>query len=392
MSYQFIHIESYSRKAGKGKAGGNSISDIIAEVTRVPQASSHVQKPEPPDLVFGVDPHQLVEMCESYAVTMISTFNRKNRKTGANVTVTRKMREDGLCMIGGVFSAPSQMPVGTWPQYRKEMINKLKDEFGDRLKSVNEHVDESYRHCHFYIIPLPGEHFDNIHPGKRSASAVSGGGVVKGLQNKAYNDAMRKWQDEYWMDVSKKYGLARVGPKLKRSTRPGWAAQQALVILNAQTLQDNEIKSLALRNKEVKLNIKEANLERLFAQARKVETLGGRVGMIFGGFVVATQFIKEWLVLQKIWPGISQVDEEKARAQKAINSLQQEKKILKDEFEIVKTDLSHIKADKARLDSLLSELSHTKLLLTESEHHNQLLAEEVNELSRLLKPASANKI
>lgn len=36
MGYQFLHVESYAREAGKSKAGGHSIRSIIAEATREP--------------------------------------------------------------------------------------------------------------------------------------------------------------------------------------------------------------------------------------------------------------------------------------------------------------------------------------------------------------------
>lgn len=391
MGFQFLHIESYSRKAGKGKAGGNSVSDIVAEVTRNPEASPHVPNPLQPNLVFGVDPHQLPAMCESYAVTMTSEFTRKNRKTGIEETVNRKMREDGLVMIGGVFSAPADMPVGEWPDYRQAMIDKLKDEFGDRLKSVNEHFDEPYKHCHFYIIPRPGEHFDNIHPGKRAAAAVDAAGEVKGKQNTAYIEAMRKWQDDYWKGVSEKYGLARIGPKLQRVNRRQWEAQQAALILNAKTLLSNETKSSELKDKETKLNKQQAKVNQDMQKVEKLETIGGKVGLVFGGVVAAGLAIKDWLIERKLWAGVTRADKVKASAVDAIKNKHNELKEALARVEGLETQLSRANKRNDDVEGLKKQLTHAKTELAKVEGYNSELAQENNEIKKVLRSNKLNR-
>jgi hypothetical protein len=251
IAYQFIHIESYSIKAGKGKAGDNCVQDIINEVIRKPVASPHVANPQPPVLLYGVLPQSLVLMCHQYAESMTSQFVRSNRKTGLNENVIRKLRKDGLVMIGGIFSAPQEMPVGQWPEYRSEMIAKLKADFGERLKTVVEHDDEPYRHCHFYVIPNFGERFDDVHPGKRAAKAQGG---MKGAQNAAYIEAMRKFQDSFYENVSKRFALARLGPKRKRLARPVWKSQQAQELINARSMSKIESDLTELQNATIKMN------------------------------------------------------------------------------------------------------------------------------------------
>ena len=256
MAYQFIHIDSFSRQAGKGKASANSVQDIINEVTRKPDDCKHVEKPQPPILLFGVDPLKLPALCENYATSMSSNFIRKNRKTGFDESVSRKMRADGLTMIGGVFSAPAEMPVGLWPDYRSLMIETLNHEFGNRLKSVVEHFDEEYRHCHFYVVPNHGEHFDTVHPGKRAAALMDQAGELKGKQNAAYIAAMRQWQDDYWEKVSSKFALARIGPKRQRLTRAEYKAQQSVLKANAEAMHiaEDGLVLLQVANEKLKQN------------------------------------------------------------------------------------------------------------------------------------------
>lgn len=385
MGYQFLHIESYSRKAGKGKAGGNSVSDIIAEVTRKPDASPHVQDPQLPTLVFGVDAHQLPSMCESYAVTITSEFTRKNRKTGIEEVVNRKMREDGLVMIGGVFSAPADMPVGDWPSYRKQMIDKLKDEFGDRLKSVNEHHDEPFKHCHFYIIPRPGEHFDQVHPGKRSASQVKAVGDLKGKQNTAYIEAMRGWQDGYWKDVSERFGLARIGPKLQRVSRAEWQAQQAALVLNAKTLLSNETKETALKNKEIVLKKQENQVKKDLVKVEKLESIGGRVGLIFGGVVTVGIAIKDWLVERKLWAGVTREDKIKAETVDIIKNDRIALKSALGKVEGLESKLNLAIKRNDDVDALKKQLAHAKTELTKIEGYNSELAIENNKIKKTLR-------
>lgn len=384
MGFQFLHIESYSRKAGKGKAGGNSVSDIVAEVTRKPDASPHVPNPQLPTLLFGVDAHELPALCESYAVTMTNEFTRKNRKTGVEETVKRKMREDGLVMIGGVFSAPADMPVGDWPSYREQMIEKLKNEFGDRLKSVNEHHDEPYKHCHFYVIPRPCEHFDQIHPGKRAASEADKMGELKGKQNTAYIEAMRKWQDGYWKEVSEKFGLSRIGPKLQRVSRSQWQAQQAALVLNAQALLSNADKTNALKQREDVLKKQENKVKKDLIKVGKLETLGGKFGLLFGGVVVAGMAIKDWLIERKIWAGVTREDKVKADV---VNIVKNSRSELKSAFAKVEGLESQLKRASKRNDdveALKKQLLHAKTELAKVEGFNAELATENNQLKRSL--------
>lgn len=51
MAYQFIHLESWSRKPD---AKGRSTEFIFDEASRKPMASVHVADPKPPTVIYGL--------------------------------------------------------------------------------------------------------------------------------------------------------------------------------------------------------------------------------------------------------------------------------------------------------------------------------------------------
>lgn len=341
MGYQFLHVNVYSRRAGKGKAGGQDVRGIIDEVTRAPEASAHVPDPQPHELVFGCSPLDIPLMCDEYAATMTSTHERKNRKTGKPEQVTRKMREDGLVLMAGVFSCPSEMPIGTWEEYRDRMVEKLKDEFGDRLKSVVQHNDEKHPHCHFYIIPRPGESLDKIHVGRQALKNGHEQGLSKSKRDLEYMAAMRQWQDSYWNDVSKEFGLARLGPRRQRLNRDEYNAQQhankqmALAMREAKEQQEQATKQLAQAAQDL------AKAEKVLAQARaarkeadqvieRVSTWGGRIGTFVGAAVssltTASAVFVDYLRERGLWPGMGKVQELQQQAQQDAKAAQEKRR------------------------------------------------------------------
>lgn len=397
MAYQFLHVNVYSRKAGKGKAGGRTVQDIIDEVTREPSASKHVEDPQPPIVVYGCNPADIPAMCDEYAASMVTTHERKNRKTGETEKVTRKMRDDGLVMLAGVFSAPVEMPAGDWPEYRARMVEKLREEYGDRLKSVGEHFDEAYRHCHFYIIPRPGERLDDIHPGRAAARASKERDEPKGKQNTAYIAAMRKWQDSYWQGVSADFGLARLGPKKQRLNRPEYVAQQAELARLAQLKRDAEARQqqLAQEGEKVKQYTERAQVARERALAAKQEaeqvlgqaaTWGGRIGAFLGGltgaFVTAATAATDYLRERGWWPGIGRVKELEQEAQQHSRQALEKRREAAHDRELARLEKQRAAGEVGVLHGKLVNLEGQ---VRSMQAANEVLAKHNNELSAELK-------
>lgn len=215
MAYQFLHVEGYARQGSQqGKTPRKwSAREIAAEAMREPDACPHVEQPQPPTVLHGCTPAEAAKQAEDWANT-------------AKDAQGRKLRRDGLCLLAGVVSLPSDR-AADWPQYRAATVAWLREQYGERLRSVVEHTDEAHPHLHFYAVPLPGERFEVLHPGRLAAAKKAQQGAKKGAQNAAYKAAMVGWQDDFAAAVAANFGLARLGPGRRRLTRKAWQAEQA---------------------------------------------------------------------------------------------------------------------------------------------------------------------
>ncbi|WP_241658321.1 plasmid recombination protein [Aeromonas sobria] len=196
-----------------------SAQDIADEAERKPGAHDHVSEPRMPVQHFGVTPSEAVKLAHEWAA------KAKDPKG-------RKVRIDGLCLAAGVVSVPENFPHDKWPEYRDEIIKHLQKRYGERLKSVVEHLDEKCPHIHFYLVPLSDESFGSVHPGVAAARASAARGERKGMQNSAYKKAMIAWQEDIYT-VSQSFGLARIGPRRRRLSRDEWKAEQRALSAHA---------------------------------------------------------------------------------------------------------------------------------------------------------------
>ncbi|HEX7855322.1 MAG TPA: plasmid recombination protein [Sphingobium sp.] len=252
MSYQFLHVETYSRKGAHKKnssARKSSMFDIRDEMIRAPHACSHVAEPQTPCVLFGMTPDETFALANEQATRAVD-------KRGY------KLRCDAPVVLVGVTSWPDTVadlnsdPV-KWKRYRQwrdEAVAWLKRQWGDNLKTVVQHLDEARPHIHFVVVPmlsldrrLP---ISSIHPGHRAAEKTAEANGTGRDQKKAYKEAMVGLQDDYYERVSVKLGLLRIGPRLPRLTRAEWKEKkrQALALAQAhtdvQTLASN-VKAIA---------------------------------------------------------------------------------------------------------------------------------------------------
>jgi len=212
MSYQFIHVECYAREGSKQGKGKWSIRDIVAEAGREEGNYYHVENAKEPTLVYGVS---------------LAELEKKANEWGDQAKDARghKLRKDGHCLLAGVISLPREQEKD-WEKFKAKSIEWLKDQYGERLKTVVEHTDETHPHIHFYAVPNAGERFEVLHKGQQAANLAKKAGKKKGEQNKDYCEAMRCWQDNFG-GMASKFGLARLGPGRRRLTRAQWKAEQA---------------------------------------------------------------------------------------------------------------------------------------------------------------------
>ncbi len=235
MAYQFARIELYSRS---GKAG-RTTDYIFDEVTRVPSASLHVPSPQPPELVYGIDPDAVRVLHDERAAAAKTSRTDKSGKT-----TLKSIRKDQNTLAGLIFSHPANMEeyrasvdvrrdVGEWEQ---RSIAWLRKQHGDRLVSVVRHTDESHPHLHAYLLPDDRDmRAGLLHPGYPAKNAVLAAGPLSGEDKKAmgkradraYVAGMRAWLDDYHEKVAIPAGLTRLGAGKRRLTRAQWHAEKA---------------------------------------------------------------------------------------------------------------------------------------------------------------------
>ncbi len=207
--YQFAHIESYARRASKGR----SARHIASEAERDPDYCTHVETPQPPIRVWGCSPSEAVERAEAWGEQ-------------AKDAMGRKLRSDAPVLLAGVISYPRHGD--SWGDFKASAVEWLQREYGDNLVSVIEHQDEEHPHLHFYAVPKPGQQFNDLHQGRAAAAKSKKAGESKPQQQAAHTKAMREWQDRVYAGLGRQFGLARLGPRRRRRTRAEWVEEVAL--------------------------------------------------------------------------------------------------------------------------------------------------------------------
>jgi hypothetical protein len=183
MSYQFMHIETYSEAAKKvsGTAGHfNSATQVLGEALREPEYSKHVEEPGSVYKVGGtMSVRQLQEKRTSILDGLRETVTRKD-----GTTYTRKLRNDAATLYTEIHSHP--LPAAGLLSNKKahgsdirEWINHALADFTDRMPddidwSAVMHLDEGFVHFHIIAINTHDAKLDanKLHAGKVAATAL----------------------------------------------------------------------------------------------------------------------------------------------------------------------------------------------------------------------------
>lgn len=236
--FQFIRIESYARSAKTGATA----SDIAKEAERHQDYVSHIAKAEQPTIVHGCTPSEAVERAERWAA------QAKDRSG-------RRLRSDAPVVLSGVISYPRDGE--DWFSFKRAAVRWLKEHYGDNLVSIVEHQDEKHPHLHFYVVPNPGQAFDDLHPGRAASAEAKRAGKSKTYQLRAFADVMRDFQDRVYNELFRNFGMARLGPRRQRLKRSEWQAQQAALLV--------EVKAERAARADINEKTKELETDRLFA-------------------------------------------------------------------------------------------------------------------------------
>ena len=250
--YQFVHIETFARVASrkerptKKKDGATSaatsstdpkgmdryttadgvkrgdkgnVSDVIGEALRDDGNCRHVNDPQAPTFLIGD-----ADTVRALAVEIDEKCERVKASKG------RAVRKDAHVLLAGVASFPVSLQAAepeTYALWESLTLAWLQGKYGDNLRAVLRHDDETYPHLHFFVLSRDPMAYDAkaLHDG-HVAVAASGVPSMTKEGGAVYNDAMRDFQSDYYAKVGHPCGLHRDGPKRVRKTRQQYKREQ----------------------------------------------------------------------------------------------------------------------------------------------------------------------
>ncbi|MTJ81123.1 MAG: hypothetical protein F8N37_08900 [Telmatospirillum sp.] len=272
MGYQFIHIETFARKAD---SAGRSTAFVLDEAARRPDACLHVTAPVPPISVFGMSVSELRRAHDARAAEAMTKAAGK----------TRRIRSDQHTLAAVVASfpvpwdevRPDRVQAEALAEWEQRTVTWLRDQFGEQLAAVVRHEDERFPHLHAFLSPTdPSMRAKTLHPGSSAkAAAVAAAKAVcpdaKAANAKgdiAYKAAMRRWQDSYWQTVGLPCGLARLGPGRRRLTRAAWQTEQAAVLTTAVLMRQADQAQRTAQEAKADLGVRSQAASDLEAKAK----------------------------------------------------------------------------------------------------------------------------
>lgn len=256
MKSQFMHVELYSREEPAKKTINKSknlnhqsdvrtttVSGVLSEMKREEGFTSHLETIHAPNVLYGsID--ALERSIERYEAEYKTTD--KNGKE-------KKLRKDACILLAGVISL-DRADEEIWDEYKNKSIEYLKNKYGENLKCIVEHTDETNPHIHFYVVGNKDQDINLLHDGKLAVSKLAKEDKKK-LHNSSYTEAMIKFQDDFYTQVSNKFGLSRTGeePRERYKSRPDYLRfkkrqETALNILaNLERFEEKEFKKAKTR-------------------------------------------------------------------------------------------------------------------------------------------------
>ncbi|ENX4885862.1 plasmid recombination protein [Salmonella enterica] len=251
MKSQFMHVELYSREEPAKKTINKSkninhksdvrtttVNGVLSEMKREEGFTSHLETIAAPEVLYGsID--ALERSIERYEAEFKTTD--KNGKE-------KKLRKDACILLAGVVSL-DRADEEIWDEYKTKAIEYLKNKYGENLKCVVEHTDETNPHFHFYVVGNKDQDLNLLHDGKLAVSKLAKEDKKK-LHQTAYTEAMIKFQDDFYVQVSNKFGLSRTGeePRERYKSRSDYLRfkkrqETALNILaNLEEFEEKELK------------------------------------------------------------------------------------------------------------------------------------------------------
>ena len=182
MAYQFIHIETYSKKPKRVKGAPdqfNSIDQVLGEAARDGHFSQHVANPKEPLQARFPGMLSLSEFQQKHTELLASI--RETVTTANGQTYTRKLRDDAATLYTEIHSHPlTPEELDADPESKRIMadwMSRVVIDFQKRMpKGVDFtavlHLDESHVHIHILAMNTPDPKLDanKLHAGKVAAA------------------------------------------------------------------------------------------------------------------------------------------------------------------------------------------------------------------------------
>lgn len=234
----FAHKQTYSQK---GNSKSRSVRSIIEELERLEGACPHVPSPQPPAILEGMQPRDLIGVIEARVAEQNQVLRKKRKECPDQKAELRGIRVDTHVLVASVFSYPDTVEDADEEEYqawREAVIAFAKrDAEANSLEvmTIVEHRDESHPHLHVLALPV----ISDVNP-RMNAKLCHEGHVAQdehirngwsGSPSRSYRRVMSAWQDRYHSEVGSKHGQARTGPKRRRLDRVTWKAEQNRIAL-----------------------------------------------------------------------------------------------------------------------------------------------------------------
>lgn len=225
--YVYAIAETRITGAAAKRPGGRKIKHgleaIAREMVRDPAYCPHIDVVRPPVVLHGLEPAQLLERLrylEDASAQMTETYAIDG------VQHTRRQRKNTPVALVGVASYPGPVtaPTPDRDRWQELVIEALVTRFGEKLKAVYAHVDESCYHLHAWVDD-DGRPAKKLCPGFEAEEEARLAGKTRKEQQAAYRTAMSELQDSFYEAVGEPMGWVRRRP----SPKPRAPRVQALI-------------------------------------------------------------------------------------------------------------------------------------------------------------------
>lgn len=256
---------SVGRPSRMGKPGRSRFNarQVIGEAIREAEFV-HVPAPQLPIHLHGLT-----------AVELVVWYETEHVPAAARMTVPtlgpkrRKQRTDTPTVIGAVCSYPKAGVSRDDPSlsfWMQQVVRMAKELYGEHLKSVFAHGDESHWHIHI-IAAGDGSSVKPILSGHAAAARVARDGGTRKAQQAAFVAGCVALQDRVWALCGDPCDLSRLSPD-PRARR----ARSAHLLIKEKLLREREdqvaLDQGAVRSRSAAVEVREAELAEALAASR----------------------------------------------------------------------------------------------------------------------------